>query len=198
MRPFNRGEIVQAISLFLGMKGQADVQFDGQLLPVMQVGDLTDTPYLRYAIPVGLRTSRAADAGNVGAIVARAGANVALQVKKIVLSHTNAAAAGLQIRLMTAAEVATITLSTPSKMADLAADEQRVLRPSTLTTGLIASPPGLAIYVIELGVGVNDTFEFPDPGVILFPDKGAIAVTGDVVNEQISASFFGREWPLPG
>ena len=180
------------------------MNFDGQLLPVLQVGDLTDTPYLRYGIPVNGYTTRAAVAARYSCAAVQPGAGVVLQILRIVLR--SAATTDVQIRIMTKTEFdAAASVTAANGMADLASPQQRSLRPSRIITADLGSLPGLNLLSTDVPSSANGGSIIdlkPIGGIMLYGnDPGGPPVLGvmaGTANTFAGGAFWGREWPLPG
>lgn len=203
MTAYNRAEVQQALAQWFGIKGSFPTDVDGTILPTMVVGDLTDSPYLRYSIPCHRSTNLAAVAAEFGYILARPGVNVALQVTQIIVQNKTAAGVDFVTRILTQGNVTTAGLAEAGKLLDMSGPEAGSLRPSSIWSGTHTALVGTGGQ--RFTVAADDTliWTLPSPGIILYGnDPGgvpALAICSDAVNTAMDdVGFVCREWPLPG
>lgn len=203
-RTFNRGQLPLALSQFLGLKA-GDSQFDisETVLASIQLGDITDSPYLRFAIPVGGRTAQAAVAARFSYVYVQPGLAVALQIKNVRIQNSTAGSLDYFLELLTQAQAAALANPSPSQMVDLSSSSTPTLRSSKLNIGDSASSvAGKLFDVVTVPAGSSVLVQLPDPGVILQgnDESGipALAVVCGTANTLVGATYYGREWPLPG
>lgn len=206
MRPHNRPQIPSAVIKALGIKSELNTPVEeviGLELPVMSA--LDTTPYLQLGYPVAYGRTGTIAALNYSALLVRPGANLALQVKKIVFGpNQNAALQALNLRTLTLADVATMTLGTVSAMAALAPQPEiglKSTRPSTMTDARFTATVGNSFMDINLAAtGGMFVLDLPDPGIILYADDKngvpALSIAAAGANEYVTATVFGREWNL--
>jgi hypothetical protein len=203
MRGFNRPQLVQAAAQFLGLKGDLPMQVDEQLLSIISMGELTDSPYLRYAIPVAEQGAVTAVALENSYVCIQPSAQVALQIKQILISNAEAVVQFISIAISTAAQIATAGLASGPNVVDFANPIAGTLRGSIIRTGT-HTDTGQGNQIIVVRVAAGETFQLtlPDPGIILYGnDEGgipALSLINNIANEGLRAAFIGREWPLPG
>lgn len=202
---FNRGQLVQALAEFFGIKGGTNTDLSSIIQPVVLLGDAADSPYLRYGIPVARAGSRSAVAAEFGYLGARPGAQQALQITAISISNGTAAAQVGSFRVLTAANIATLGIGTPVNMLSLAPREEGAgtLRPSQIVDGTHTTAAlGTSFDQWRVAAGEKILIPLPTPGVILYGDDPGgvpgVFVVNDTANEALVAGFYGREWPLPG
>lgn len=202
---FNRPEITQAWARFLGLKG-APEQSREELLTVINVGNLFDTPYLRYKVPVAESDTRAAVVGQLSAVVIRPGANVCLAVKQIICPAT-AAFQNLSIRIATLAQLAAATTPPAGSLnvVDLAPDlgQLGTLRSSVIQQYADVGFIGNGLFGMSVAAnGTTAIHEFPDVGFVLYGNdpngRGGIVVQQNAANVDLHVGFVAYEWPLPG
>lgn len=200
----NRPELSQALQRFFNIKGTVIPVVDQTVSPVLNVGDLFDTPALRYAIPVSRTMSCAAGgAGIFSFVTVQPGARVALQIKKIEIPNETGASILVKTLLLTAAELATFTpVTAATAMFDLSSQQLQSLRPSTVRADQFNSSAFSNLGDLTIPANTVYTLTFPDPGITLYGnDDGGIpgvAIVNRTAVSAIKANFYGREWPLPG
>lgn len=206
--PFNRGGIVEAIAQFFGIKGS----FTQDLLPstqmVVNIADLDDSPYLRYAIPVGRGVTAPAVALEFSVAGVVAGPTTILQITQIEVQNTGAAPLDILVATITGSENATAGTTAGAKLLDLSDagpnGAAQPLRPSGTFLGSHTAQVGAGIGRFTIPADSSRTIVFPKPGVLLRGDAtsqasgGRLGVWGDVVNTGLEISFYGREWPQAG
>lgn len=203
LKKFNRGQIPEALARFFGIKGDVAVDFQETLVPNVTIGDVVDSPYLQYSIPVmGGHAAAAAGAGEFGYVGIRPGPNVALQVHMVSLLNTTGASLTYHLRWMTAANVATVGVGSATSLQDVFTGTVGQTRSSNAWQGTHTALVGAGILSVVVPAGESVIVEFPRGGVCLFgndpngvPSLGIAAGTDNVAT---SASFYAREWPLPG
>lgn len=207
MPGFNRPELPQAIAEFFGLKGSGsqDARYDPGIVPIVSIAALTDTPYLRYGTLVAARNTRAATAAENGVVLASPGRNVCLAVQQVIVPNEGAAQIIVEIRKLSATQIAALNTATATQMVDLGTRGENSTRSSVVAQGGAAAIAGDSIHRATVPPGVAGpslVYSFPSPGALLFGDNpgGApgIAVWNVTQNEILRASFIAREWPLPG
>lgn len=203
MFPFNRPQVVQGLQQFLAIKGQLPVQVDESIIPIVNLGDLFDTPYLRYGIPVAEQGAVNAVVAEFAYVCAQPGPAVALQINQVIVTNSEVTAQVLQIGISTAANITAASLSSGPQFCEFAAEQAGTLRPSVVRTGTHTSGGETnSIIVLRVPAGESFIWEVPPPGVILYGnDPGgvpALAAVNLTANEGLRVAFVGREWPLPG
>lgn len=206
MIPYNRGEIPQALSWLLGIKGKFESAAEGTLIPGVNVADLFDTPYLRYGIPVCRGHTQSAGAALNSYVMCRPGQSKALQITQVIFTAQSGVAQRATLRILTAANLVTVGFAASAiQMLDLSSNAQgaaAALLSSQVSIGTNNGNLGTGFATLGTASGEQVIYSPPAPGIILFGnDEGGIpglAVVGTVQNEAISATFVGREWPLPG
>lgn len=202
--PFNRGQIGQALANFVGLKGGFQPVIEPTVNPVVNIGDLVDTPYLQYGTLVGSNGFQAATAAKYSYVIVQPGDQVALQIYQVIVENRGAAAQPITIRRQTATNVGQLdALAAKSQLRELSSTITGQNRSSFLRAANDASPSiGDAFINASVPAGNTLIWDAPRPGVILYGnDEGgvpALAVAGVNVNEDLIVSYFGREWPLPG
>lgn len=203
IRTFNRPEIAEALARFLSFKGKISLQAEEQIVPVVNIGDIANSPYLRYGVPVAESdTIAAAGAGELGFVAIRPGATVCLAVRQIVVPAT-ANFMSLSVRVCTLAQLAAAGSVEGPKVLDLSAEEIGATRSSVLNTGSDAAFIGNGMFGITVPAnGATVVYEFPEPGLILYGNnpngRGALVVQENAANRDLHLGFVAREWPLPG
>lgn len=189
---------------FLGMKGQLGMTTDSQLLPTLNLGNLADTPYLRYGIPVAESDTAAAVVGELGFVCIRPGASICLAVHQIIVPAT-ANFMSLSVRLATFAQIAAAGSSAGVNVQDLAPDGGQLgtARSSLVQTGTEATFVGNGLFGLTVQAnGPTTVYTFPGPGLILYGNdpngRGALLVQENTANRDLHVGFVGREWPVPG
>lgn len=200
---FNRGVIPLGLTRLFGIKGQFETEVDGIIQPTVSVANLVDSPYLQYGSMMGKSGSQAAVAGENGLIVASPGAQVALQIKRVMVRNTSAAPLDCVFTLVTAANIVTAGIAQFANFVDLSNAPAGEARSSFLSRGSHTAVVGSEVGRITVPADNLVQVEFPEPGVILYGnDEGGIpglAVWCETVNTLLEAvTFYAREWPLPG
>lgn len=204
--PTQRGEIPAALAALFALKGHTPLLLDEVSVPVVTIANMTDSPYMRYAVPVVYHQAAAALAANFGYVLARPGAGKVLQIRQVVFKTNEAAAQDLGIRIGSAAFVAQLdTLVSTNNMVDVSGSPAPK-RASSITqtyqdvAGTDTGSQG--IHSVWVPPGVSVILTYPDPGVCLFADDdGGVpcyAVRQSTLNSHFAVSFMGREWPLAG
>lgn len=203
---FNRGQLPQAIAQFFGFKGTLAADLDTQIQPVVSVGDIVDTPYLRYGVPVVQQAALAAVAAENGMVVAIPGVAVALQILQVIITNQEATTQLISLDAMTRANITTAGLASSIQFRDTAATESfgatASLRSSAIVSGTHTSLPGARMMLFAVPAGETLIWTFPAPGIILFGNDPTgipgLSLSNSTANEAMRGGFFGREWPLPG
>lgn len=200
--PFNRAQLSQAIAQMFGLKGGYTPLVESDIRASVTIADLSDSPYLKYGIPVAAWRAVAATAAEFSYSWCRPGPNVALQIKAITVSNVNAGAQDVELMMLTAANVTTVGEGGRTQMAELAGGNAGRSRSSWVSSGVHTAQVGTGFDNKVIPASQSIVFEIPDPGIILYGDDPdgtpALAVCGRTVNEAVRAAFYGREWPLPG
>jgi len=206
MIPTQRAEIARALADLFVLKGKMPLGIDEVVVPVAMVADLTETPYLRYAAPVGRATTQAATAANFAYVMVRPGAARVLQIHAVLIRNPDVAAQTFSIKIGTAAFVAQLdTVASAGRLIDLANPIANTLVSSLLQTALDVAGTDTgsnSIISVDIPAGSSLYVPLPDPGISLYGnDEGgtpALAVKCSTIALGVGASFYGREWPLPG
>ena len=202
MARFNRAEIPQAIAAFFGVKDAFETDVVQTLQPVVVVGSVLESPYLKYGIPVGVGFSSPAVAARFAHVVIQPGQNVALEIHQLVISNATANVWDLSLRLASATDVATLAnLSARTQARDLAGQPVKTLRSSSVRSGDGASSIGIQVLPVVVPANTDRVFTFPDP-IVLYgnDDTGlpAVCISNNTANQLLQAHILGKEWPLPG
>lgn len=201
---FNRAPLAFALSQLMDVKGRTEMMLDETVVPVTSIAQLTDTPYVRFGILCGEEQPSVAVAAKNSWVLARPGANKVLQIESLILENPAAAAQKFSIRILTAADVATLdTIGSPAQMLDLTSPIARTRLSSFVVDASDAvSTAGNSFAKVALPTLATLQIFFPSPGVCLFGnDEGgipALGVSGATQNQEINVTVLGREWPLPG
>lgn len=206
MLPFNRPQITQAIAEMFGLKGRVQIAVTDYVNPGMEIARLWDSPYLRFGLTVAGNATASAVAAEFGYVMFAPGPNVALQIKTLIATNPTAGALRYLVRRSTAAQVATLGLSSSAFLNASAEDSSVPDAASRILVGthtVNSSAIGRAIIALELPANSHTIVTLPDPGIILFgndpngiPALGFACTTLNVAAPE--GSCFGREWPLPG
>lgn len=208
-RRYNRGGLDQGIAEYLGLKGQLQSEIEQIFRPTITLRDLSDTPYVRDAVPVAGNNTQAAVAADFSYVFARAGHGQALQIEYLEVENLSAALIQCHLRLLTQADINTIVPATTNRFVSLAQlDDEGAVgwtdRASDVVSG--SDPAALGKKIAQLAIPANSVVRFTlgRPGVIIrsinssVTARLAFTVMTQALNTAISAYFFGREWPLPG
>lgn len=206
MIPTQRAEIVKALSDLFVLKGETKFSLEELIMPVALTADLTESPYLRYAIPVGRGVNIGAVAARFGYQLFRPGANKVLQVKQIIIHNSDVAAQTFNVRIGTAAFVAQLdTIIGTNQLQDLSSNvaNSRVSSIQQNASDVAGTDTGSSsLFTVALPATSSQIITFPFPGISLFgSDEGgvpALAVKCETLNIGFGSGVFGREWPLPG
>lgn len=198
----NRPELTAALVALLGLKGQFQTEVGAILVPGIQLLDIQNSPYLRYAVPVGGRHSGGPVAARFQHVLAKPGAKVALQITRAIIKC--GAVSEVRLRILSAANIASMdspgTEDAFVAMAGMVMPERRSSRTQNPDRTIATLGEQIGIVTCDVA-NVDKLVEFPDPGVILFgSDEGgvpALAAICNTANTFMAVTYFGREWPLP-
>lgn len=201
-RPFNRPQVAEAIAGFLGTKGTLLLEAETGLVPVVNVGDVANSPYLRYGVPVAESDTAPAVVGGLAYVAIRPGATVCLAVRQIIVPAT-ANFMSLSVRVATLAQLAAAGSVEGAKVLDLSDRQAGTLRSSVLNIGTDPGFVGNGLFGITVPAnGATVVYEFPEPGLILYGDdvggRAGLLVQENIANRTLHVGFVAREWPLPG
>lgn len=202
MKNFNRGQLVDALAQFFGLKGSESTGWavDATVLATVGLGDLTDSPYLRYSIPIIRGHTQANVAAENSVIVIRPGAmeGTDTQLQQIILRNAGATPKDLLFTMMTNANVTTAGLTEITRFIDVRSGAGR---PTRLWAGSHTAVLGSTLFAVTVPADDSLIIPLPTPGVILpaKSDDGVnFAVWNETQDENLTASFIGREWPAAG
>lgn len=204
MKNFNRFELPLALRGFLDTSDNPDLALEETVQPTASLGDISDTPYLRYGDPCSGAVQPAAVAAQYGWAGFRPGSRVALQILSVVVTNQNLTAFLGSLRIATNAHVtASTTKAEASKLLAMApADASALNMSSSIWRGAKNAFIGDQITMIQCPAASTLVITFPRPGIILRGNDPsgipAFIVNDHVVNETFDVSVFAREWPLPG
>lgn len=199
----NRAALAQALSQLFNNKGRTQLVLDETVVPIVSLGDVTQLPYLRYGIPVGRGSFTAAAVALAAFNVARPGPTKVLQIRKIIIQNASGVLGSYEIRILTAADLALITLGGVVQFLDLSNPISKTFTSSTITSATNATAAiGARLAVVNCPNDDHRVIDFPDPGIALFGDdeggRGGLSVANQNLNFSQSVCFYGREFPLPG
>src|SRR5687767_775049 len=106
MIPTQRAEIARALSDLFVLKGKLPLGMDEVIVPIAMAADLTETPYMRYAVPCCRSNNTLGLAGSFGYQLLRPGIEKVLQCHALVITNSDVAAHRFDLRIGTAAFVA--------------------------------------------------------------------------------------------
>lgn len=203
---FNRGELVEGIARYLGIRAAAPFTVGDTIIPTVGLGDLTGLPYLPrdFGVPCMAFDSRALLAANHPYVLATPGPNVVLQLRQMWIHNTEGAAVSVSIRWLDGAELA--TLATPGselRFHELCGDKVGRVRASFVKDYHHTAAIGTNLGYVRIPAGDMKVVEWPDPGVLLWGNdeegRGGFGVVRDDAPATLLGvcTFVGREWPLP-
>lgn len=206
--PFQRGEVGADLAKFLALKGVTTLGLDESVVPVIQLVDLTDSPYMSYAVPCARGLAVAGVALNFSYVLARAGRGKVLQIRQVIINNTDVAAQTFNVKLggdTFLAQLDTVGAENPFHRLN---DPETV--PSNLSSSLQTAND---VAGTDTGATGNlARFDIPAATAVIWTPSDPIVLHGNspagrqilsvklAVNVAIgfSASFNGREWPLIG
>lgn len=210
---FQRGGLDQGLAEFLGLKGRYSATISDELVPTVQVADLSASPYAADYFPVGRALSIAALALNYPYLVVVPGDNMTLQVEQVRVLNPSGVAIRAQAVLLTQADIAILiatgVLNSTGTMLgrvlgrppspDIVPERSSAIQSIHSTTLNISAP----LDVIDLAALTSTMMNLPSPGVILTDDRGAsdpggLAIVSSTIAQSLWISVAGREWPIPG
>lgn len=202
---FNRGAIADAIARFTGFKGRLTTDLKEELVPILSVGDLTDSPYLSELGQVGMSIAdQAAVAGELSTVLVQADANKAVQVVGFTVSNRNAAAIAAGVRLFSGTQIAALTQSNANQLRALTAVPIGS-RLGTKVRAMHTGNQGGTLFNIDVPVNTTFVYNFPrGTAPVLFGNDQSsgqppgFGITNTTANESLNVAFIVREWPLPG
>jgi len=205
MIPIQRAEIALALSHLVVAKGSTPLEMDQVLVPVANIQNLSETPYVRYGIPVARGAPYTAVAAQRGYLVARPGAQKILQIARVAIYNTEATTQDYTVKLYPAAQLAAFdtALNTPLNFIDLTDSVMGRFASSSVVQGSDAVDVSIGA-VVRVGVPTvsHVIVDLPAPGIVLYGNDPngipgcAIVSTNNAVG--FAGSFYGKEWPLPG
>lgn len=207
MKSTNRGEIPFALAQLFNIKGRTGMELDETAVAVAVVAQMTDSPYLRYAVPCIRHMGLAALAANFGYILCSPGPTKILQIRQLLIKNNDAAAiADFGLRIGSAAFVAQLdTAVSTAQFVDIGAGPapkslSSVVRSFHDVAGTDTGSLSIGSYFVPISASLIVTF--PEPGIFLYGnDEGgipALAVRHATLAVSFAVTFMGREWPLPG
>lgn len=206
-RNFNRAAFISALIAACGLKGEYAATLDPHIEANLQLLDVSDTPFLRFGKPGARTHTKAAVAATNSGLVCSPSQNVALQIEQILIVNETGAMQDFGIYLAKASDIAGLANTGAAlQLLDLAAqpDDGGALTNlgSNVKPGTAVGGIGTRFGRVRLLTDTSFLLTFPRPGVILYGnDPNGIpgcAVFTEVVNLAVRATFYAREWPLPG
>lgn len=204
--PTQRGEIPAALAALFALKGHTPLELDEVAVPTAIIANMTDTPYMRYSVPVIRHVGVNAVALNFGYAVISPGPTKVLQIRQIVLKTNEVAAQDVGIRIGSAAFIAQLdTLVSTAPMVDVGAPPvprfvSSNVRVFSDVAGTDTGSSSIGSFWIPPAVSVILTY--PEPGVCLYgDDEGGVpcmAIRQAALNSHFAVTVMGREWPLVG
>lgn len=202
-RPFNRGEFDLGLGQLLGHKGALGLTVENDISPVLQILDLSDSPYLSFPRGVMVEDAAGAVAAQNSGVLCRPGAGVVLQVQRIYISNPTAGALTYAVTILTNTQAVALTLLTGQQFRFVNARQHPELASSFTNVESNASAlPGSIVDLLEVPPRTTLAYDIAAPGLSLYGnDPGGppfLGVICQTVNTACRASFSAREWPLPG
>jgi len=197
--PVQNAESSRALTAALGLKGRFRLSLDEIIVPVAVTDFLPDTPYTSI-VPISGSTSQVAVALEFSYIMIQAVAGSILVVDQVLIDNQSGGDASYQFRLLTAGEVAAVSVAAFNTSLNLNSPiiGGLVARSGALVSrGTHTALVGTIAGRINILAGMTERFKFPS-GASSYGDdsEGPVAITffDTTVNQPMAATFFGRQF----
>ena len=200
--PINEGLVTRGLASLFALKGRFRLQLDETEVPVILTSQFDRSPF-QLTKPCGGGLNRAAVAAERAYVFVSPNAGVILCVDKIILGTLSVV---ITIQRLTVANIATLgaPLDTNFLRDFNAIEPPQANGPRTssvIQSNTNANVLGDTVAELRTEASVLQTIDFPD-GYFLYGNDpagiGALAVVADSTNSALRATFFCREFRLPG
>lgn len=205
----NQPDLNAGLSAMLGIIDPIGLDFLDRIQASLTIGDVTDSPFLRYAIPCMESVQQGPDgAGNFSFVLWQPAPNKVLQTKAAFAVNVSAGLYNVSFRVLTARDVALLTIASSQGLIDLSApvtgtQTQSVIRQGFATTAAGGAGIGTGIFTPPVAAGgtTNLSTVLAPNGISIWGNDpngiGAVMAIATVADSAIRLAPYCREWPLP-
>lgn len=196
-----RPQIAEAIARYLGLKGRPKFELSHALGIHFGI-DIADVPYFKqFGYQLAGLNGPAAVAAEFGHVWIVPVPTTILQVEKIIINNTAAAAHGYHVGWCTNAQFNSIGVDSDADPINLSAGRasERVggvrVRAGTHTADLVSN-----FTTLQVAAASDRELEFPHQGVVMDGTEagGGLTIACVDANTAFTVNFFGRAWPVSG
>jgi len=202
--PIQTLDLTVPVTKAAGLKGQVKFAIDEVVVPTVNVGNYTQSPYATSPHPGLIQQSWSAVVARNSGLILQAPPNAVIRVEQINVINENGAASTYAVRWINPVDIALVNQISTLNVNDANAMVQ-VLTETRLGSAVIrmdhTSMLGTGLDRFEIAAQGTNRFEFRDGFALYGNDplgRSGIVLWNETQNNTIHATFFVNEYKLPG